>query len=72
VGPPDFAEDVLLRLDAPAPGLAHLFALPMEGQVILSLRIYLYGREAATVAAENEPRWRAWLAERFPMPAVPA
>jgi uncharacterized protein YndB with AHSA1/START domain len=72
VGPPDFAEDVLPRLDAPAPGIAHLFAMPMDGQVILSVRLYLYGRKAATAAAENEPRWWAWLGERFPMPAVPA
>ena len=56
---------------APAPGLAHLFALPMNGQVYLSVRFYLYGDQAPTAVSENEPRWQAWLAERFPMPAMP-
>jgi hypothetical protein len=51
--------ELLLRLDAPAPGLAHLFAMPMGGRVFLSLRIYLYGDRAAAAAAEAEPEWRA-------------
>src|SRR5262249_14167558 len=33
--------ELLLRLDRPAPGLAHLFVMPMGGQVIVSIRFYL-------------------------------
>ncbi len=56
----------LLRLDQPAPGIAHLFALPMGGQVLLFLRVYLYGEDASTATAAAEPVWQAWMAERFP------
>ena len=61
-----YPEELLLRLDQPTPGLAHLFAMPMGGQVFLSLRIYLYGDRAAAAAAGDEPRWQAWISERFP------
>jgi hypothetical protein len=62
---------LLLRLDAPAPGIAHLFALPMGGQVYLPIRLYLFGDQAAAVAAREEPAWQAWMARHFPMPAQP-
>jgi hypothetical protein len=65
VGPAEYPE-VLLRLDQPAPGLAHLFAMPMGGQVYLSLRFFLYGDGAAAAVARAEPAWQAWIAERFP------
>jgi uncharacterized protein YndB with AHSA1/START domain len=58
--------ELLLRLQEPAPGIAHLFAMPMGGQVLLPLRIYLYGETAAAAAARDEPIWQAWLAQRFP------
>jgi uncharacterized protein YndB with AHSA1/START domain len=67
-GPPEFPE-LLIRMDAPTPGLAHLFAMPMGGPVCLALRFYLYGAGAAGVAAAEEPRWQRWLAERFPASA---
>lgn len=57
---------VLLRLDRPAPGVAHLFALAMQGRTYLGVRFYFYGEGAAAVAAREEPRWEEWLAERFP------
>lgn len=63
VGP---QEQLLLRLDRPAPGIAHLFAMPMGGQVLLFLRVYLYGERAGAAAAAEEPVWQAWIAERFP------
>ncbi len=66
VGEGENPEELLLRLDQPTPGLAHLFAMPMGGQVFLSLRIYLYGDRAAAAAASDEPRWQAWISERFP------
>jgi uncharacterized protein YndB with AHSA1/START domain len=65
VGPPEFPEDLLLRLDEPAGGIAHLFAMPM-GAVYLSMRCFLYGDEAAAAVARDEPRWQAWMNERFP------
>jgi len=74
VGAADYPEELLLRLDEPAPGIAHLFALPMSGQVYLPLRFYLYGDRAAAVVARDEPLWQTWMKERFPVPsdAAPA
>lgn len=66
VGADDDSE-LLLRLDAPAPGVAHLFAMSMGGMVLLSIRYYLYGDQAAGVAAAVEPGWLAWVAQNFPM-----
>jgi hypothetical protein len=59
----------LIRLDEPAGGAAHLFAMAMGPQTCVSVRIYLYGDVAAAVAAREEPRWQAWLGEHFPAPA---
>ena len=47
VGEAAYPEEVLLRLDEPAPGLAHLFAMSMGGQVFMPVRFYLYGDRAA-------------------------
>ncbi|HKB37521.1 MAG TPA: hypothetical protein VKD72_13825, partial [Gemmataceae bacterium] len=66
VGVEAWPEELLLRLDQPAPGVAHLFAMPMGGQVILSIRYYLYGHQAAAVAAQVEPAWQAWVVQHFP------
>jgi uncharacterized protein YndB with AHSA1/START domain len=66
VGDGPHPEELLLRLDEPAPGTAHLFAMDMGGQVILSVRIYLYGEAAAATVARDEPRWQAWMGEHFP------
>lgn len=59
-------DELLLRLDEPAPGVAHLAAIAMGGRTFLPVRLYLYGDGAAAVAAREEPVWRAWAAERFP------
>ena len=64
-GPPEWPEELLVRLDEPATGLAHLFALPMGDQVYLPIRIYLYGERAPTTAASAEPVWQMWVNERF-------
>jgi hypothetical protein len=47
-------------------GIAHLFAMPMGGQVLLSIRLYLYGPQGAAVVAKVEPAWQAWIKEHFP------
>lgn len=57
--------ELLLRLEEPAPGLAHLFVLPMGGQVYPVVRLYLYGDGAAAAVAREEPLWQAWIEERF-------
>jgi hypothetical protein len=72
VGPPEHAEEVLLQVERPAPGLAHLFALPMAGQIFLPVRFFLYGDAGPAGLAEAEPIWQAWMAERFPPPAPAA
>jgi uncharacterized protein YndB with AHSA1/START domain len=69
VGPDEYPE-LLLRLDQPAAGIAHLFALPMGGQVYLPLRMFLYGDQAPAAAARAEPLWQAWMAEHFPLVAA--
>ncbi len=53
--------ELALRIDAPGPGVAHLFALPLEEGALLSVRLYLYGDESAATAAAIEPRWRSWM-----------
>jgi uncharacterized protein YndB with AHSA1/START domain len=65
IGTSDYPE-LLLRLDEPTGGIAHIFPLPMGGQVFLSLRFFLYGDQAAATAARVEPQWQGWLAEYFP------
>ncbi len=67
-GPQDHPE-LVVRLDRPAPGFAHLFALPMGGMTFLSVRFFLFGDDAASVARREEPTWRAWLGKGFPPPA---
>ena len=65
VGPPDHPE-VILRLDEPAPGIAHLFAMSMGGQVYLPIRLFLYGERAGHVGAREERSWQSWIAQHFP------
>lgn len=59
---------LLIRLDQPMDGIAHLFALAMGGQVFVSLRFYLYGEDAATMVKEQESIWNAWLQRHFVLP----
>ncbi len=66
VGEDPFPEELLLRLDEPVPGIAHLFAMDLGGQVYLSIRLYLYGDQASVVVARDELLWRAWMNEHFP------
>ena len=66
VGEEPHPEELLLRLDVPAPGLAHLFAMAMGGQVLLSIRLFLYGSQAPAAAAQAEPLWQAWVKQHFP------
>jgi len=58
--------ELLLRLDRPAPGLAHMFVMPMGEQVIVSIRFFFYGDQGIAAAAEAERDWADWLARQFP------
>lgn len=69
IGPPEYGE-LLLRIDAPTPGLVHIFAMPMGGQVLVPFRLYLYGKDAGQVAQQIEPQWQTWLTSIFPSPAM--
>jgi uncharacterized protein YndB with AHSA1/START domain len=60
--------ELLLRLDEPGPGLVHLFAMPMEGQVLLPARVFLYGERAQALAEREQPVWQAWLERLFAPP----
>lgn len=57
---------VILRLERPAPAIAHMIGIPMGGPVHVSVRFYLYGDEAAGIADEVEAAWRSWLDTHFP------
>lgn len=65
VGEADYPEELLLRLDTPAPGIGHLFAMEMGEQVLLSLRFYLYGDTASEVRTCDEPVWQTWIQKHF-------
>lgn len=65
VGPSEYP-GLLLRLDEPASGLAHFFALAMGGRVYMSVRFFLFGSAAAAVAAREQAKWQSWLEARFP------
>jgi hypothetical protein len=70
-GQPAWPEELLLRLDEPAPGIAHLVPHAMGGQVYLTIRFYLYGDQAPAAVALAEPVWQAWVNEHFPFVASP-
>ena len=70
VGSPEKAEDLIVRLNDPSPGIAHLAAYQMGDSVYMAANLYLYGDQAAATAANLEPQMQAWIAERFPAPAT--
>jgi uncharacterized protein YndB with AHSA1/START domain len=63
VGPPEFPE-LLLRLDTPAPGIAHFFAMRMGGNAALPIRVFLYGEQAGQTAEIEGSVWQEWISER--------
>jgi uncharacterized protein YndB with AHSA1/START domain len=58
--------ELLVRLQRPAPGFAHLSIVPMGGPTMVSATFHLFGREAADIAGKYESAWQAWLNQRFP------
>jgi uncharacterized protein YndB with AHSA1/START domain len=55
---------LLLRTDAPAPGIAFLVAYGEGGGA--TVQACVYGDGAAAVAAREEPAWQAWMRASFP------
>ncbi len=64
------ANTLLVSLDAPAPGTAHIGAFSCGGMVQVYLAIYLYGPAAKAAATRDEPAWQKWIDENFPMPQM--
>jgi uncharacterized protein YndB with AHSA1/START domain len=62
----DAHPELLLRLNGPAPGIAHLFAMSMGPQTMVSVRVYLYGDQAADTAEVAKQSWDSWLSKTFP------
>jgi hypothetical protein len=65
-GAPGHPHQLLLRVDQPTPGIVHMIALPMCGQVFVVIRLYLYGDSAPAVVLRDEPVWRSWMNQLFP------
>lgn len=61
-------DEMLLCLEEPTTGIAHLFVLPMGGKIFLPVRLFLYGDQAAATAEREKPVWEAWLNQHFPNP----
>jgi uncharacterized protein YndB with AHSA1/START domain len=57
---------LLMRLEGPTPGAASVGTYAWEGKANISVTLFFYGPGAADAAASSEPRWKAWLRERFP------
>ena len=54
-----------LRLDEPGPGAATLGAFRMGEQTLLMVSLYLYGEDAAALAARDQPVWQEWIQQQF-------
>ena len=63
--------NALIRLDAPAPGVAAFGAVSFGGSMV-TLNFYLYGDDAGATVARETPRWNAWVQKHFPAPSAPS
>ena len=63
-------EELLLRLEEPVSGVAHVQPMVMGNQACLSVRLYLYGAHARAVQAREEPEWQAWIQKLLPAEAA--
>jgi uncharacterized protein YndB with AHSA1/START domain len=57
--------ELMLRLDAPAPGTAFVMVYASGEHVHANVHAYLYGDAAREIAERDAPLWQAWMAERF-------
>lgn len=58
--------EILMRLDEPAPGVCLAGTFSWDGKVQVALSFFLFGEAAPAAAASAEPAWTAWLKETFP------
>lgn len=56
---------LLLKVDAPAPGLALLGTSDKGGTTTVSVCRYIYCSDADALVAKAEPAWQAWLTQTF-------
>jgi uncharacterized protein YndB with AHSA1/START domain len=56
---------LVLRLDAPGPGVVLLGTYAVGAQVNVTALVYAYGDDAAERANASKERWQSWLTERF-------
>lgn len=71
-GAPPFAGTVVdaaswriaVLLDTPAPGTAMIAVEGSGNSIGVSIWSYLYGADAAALAARDRPRWQRWLDDR--------
>jgi uncharacterized protein YndB with AHSA1/START domain len=56
-----------VRTDEPGPGIFEISTFSFNGQTVtVNVVGRLYGDDGAALATRDEPRWAAWLEERFP------
>jgi uncharacterized protein YndB with AHSA1/START domain len=65
----DHMRSVLVRLDAPAPGVASVGTYNCGGPIQVCLSLYLYGDRAPAAITRDQALWQTWLNERFPAEA---
>lgn len=53
--------EVLMKLDAPAPGVGLIGVNTWGDRVHVMISMYLFGADADAVARRNEPLWQAWV-----------
>jgi uncharacterized protein YndB with AHSA1/START domain len=56
---------IIMRLSAPAPGVAIIGTYGREGGVNASMSLFFYGDDAEQAAATSEPLWQDWLGKMF-------
>ncbi len=64
VTPGSWRRDMVLLLEQPAEGFGVLSAYGTPPWT--SVTAYLFGDDAADIATREQPRWEAWMHERFP------
>lgn len=68
IGSEDHPEALLL-LNEPGPGIGHFFAMPMGPKTALSIRVFIFGSDAAEIASQQEMVWNSWISEHYPSTA---
>jgi uncharacterized protein YndB with AHSA1/START domain len=62
---------VVVRMESPVPGAAVLGTHDCGGPVMTWLNLYAYGSNAERDVESAAAPWRAWMAQRYPAPAMP-